>query len=105
MLKKEMAASVTSYVIFISFVVLVVGPGLFSLSFQLLQEAATTNLPFLAAISEVPGTKGTPNPPEPKSHIPARSGTGTAINVLRTGTGRGRLSDRISYALSPEDHG
>ena len=36
MLKKEMAASVTSYVIFISFVVMVVGPGLFALSFQLL---------------------------------------------------------------------
>ena len=31
-----MAASVTSYVIFISFIVMIVGPGLFALSFQLL---------------------------------------------------------------------
>ena len=35
-LKKEMAASVTSYVIFISFIVILVAPGLFALSFQLL---------------------------------------------------------------------
>ena len=36
-LKKEMAASVTSYVIFITFIVLVVAPALFALSFQLLK--------------------------------------------------------------------
>ena len=36
-LKKEMSASVTSYVIFITFIVLVIAPGLFALSFQLLQ--------------------------------------------------------------------
>ncbi|MBI4150303.1 type II secretion system F family protein [Candidatus Woesearchaeota archaeon] len=35
-LKKEMAASVTSYIIFISFIVILVAPGLFALSFQLL---------------------------------------------------------------------
>ncbi len=35
-LKKEMSASVTSYVIFITFIVLVVAPGLFALSYQLL---------------------------------------------------------------------
>jgi len=35
-LKKEMAASVTSYVIFISFVIMIVAPGLLGLSFQLL---------------------------------------------------------------------
>lgn len=35
-LKKEMAASVTSYVIFITFIVLFVAPGLFALGFQLL---------------------------------------------------------------------
>ncbi len=35
-LKKEMAASVMSYVIFISFIVILVAPGLFALSFQLL---------------------------------------------------------------------
>lgn len=35
-LKKEMAASVTSYVIFISFIVIIVAPALFALSFQLL---------------------------------------------------------------------
>lgn len=36
LLKKEMAASVTSYVIFITFIVLLVAPGLFALGFQLL---------------------------------------------------------------------
>ncbi|MCX6706733.1 MAG: hypothetical protein NT001_01170 [Candidatus Woesearchaeota archaeon] len=36
MLKKEMSASVTSYVIFITFIVLVIAPGLFALSYQLL---------------------------------------------------------------------
>lgn len=35
-LKKEMAASVTSYVIFISFIVIFVAPALFALSYQLL---------------------------------------------------------------------
>ncbi|PIN86352.1 hypothetical protein COV19_05140 [Candidatus Woesearchaeota archaeon CG10_big_fil_rev_8_21_14_0_10_44_13] len=35
-LKKEMAASVMSYVIFISFIVIIVAPALFALSFQLL---------------------------------------------------------------------
>lgn len=35
-LKKEMSASVTSYVIFITFIVLVIAPGLFALSYQLL---------------------------------------------------------------------
>lgn len=35
-LKKEMAASVTSYVMFISFIVIVVAPALFALSYQLL---------------------------------------------------------------------
>jgi pilus assembly protein TadC len=35
-LKKEMAASVTSYVIFITFIVVMVAPGLFALSLQLL---------------------------------------------------------------------
>lgn len=35
-LKKEMAASVTSYVIFITFIIILVAPGLFALSFQLL---------------------------------------------------------------------
>jgi pilus assembly protein TadC len=35
-LKKEMFASVTSYVIFITFIVLVIAPGLFALSYQLL---------------------------------------------------------------------
>lgn len=35
-LKKEMAASVTSYVIFITFIVILVAPGLFALSYQLL---------------------------------------------------------------------
>jgi len=35
-LKKEMAASVTSYIIFISFIVVLVAPGLFALSLQLL---------------------------------------------------------------------
>ncbi|MBU0535623.1 MAG: type II secretion system F family protein [Nanoarchaeota archaeon] len=35
-LKKEMSASVTSYVIFITFIVLAIAPGLFALSFQLL---------------------------------------------------------------------
>jgi len=37
MLKKEMSASVMSYVIFITFIVILVAPGLFALSFQLLQ--------------------------------------------------------------------
>lgn len=36
MLKKEMSASVTSYVIFISFIVILVAPALFALSYQLL---------------------------------------------------------------------
>jgi len=35
-LKKEMAASVTSYVIFIAFIIILVAPGLFALSYQLL---------------------------------------------------------------------
>ncbi len=35
-LKKEMAASVTTYTIFITFIVIIVAPGLFGLSFQLL---------------------------------------------------------------------
>ncbi|MFC1730525.1 type II secretion system F family protein [candidate division KSB1 bacterium] len=35
-LKKEMSASVTSYIIFISFIVIFVAPALFALSFQLL---------------------------------------------------------------------
>ena len=58
-LKKEMSASVTSYVIFITFIVILVAPGLFALSFQLLDivgnfaaqlgteagGAATTSIP------------------------------------------------------------
>ena len=40
-LKKEMAASVMSYVIFISFIVILVAPGLFALSFQLLNIVET----------------------------------------------------------------
>ena len=36
MLKKEMAATNMTYVIFITFVVIVIAPGLFALSYQLL---------------------------------------------------------------------
>lgn len=40
-LKKEMAASVTSYMIFITFIVVLVAPGLFALSLQLLQMVSS----------------------------------------------------------------
>jgi flagellar protein FlaJ len=48
-LKKEMAASVTSYIIFITFIVVVVAPGLFALSFQLLTIVGNFGQQFAAS--------------------------------------------------------
>ncbi|MCX8146987.1 MAG: hypothetical protein N3D84_00800, partial [Candidatus Woesearchaeota archaeon] len=67
-LKKEMAASVTSYVIFITFIVLIVGPALFGLSYQLLTIVSGFSSKIGAATAGVTG-------------LPLSFAGGTAINT------------------------